>query len=239
MKKINSYLLFIVCSMLFACAGTDNTEQKPLKELYAEAYENIDDSNYIEAANKFIEIEASYPSDKNAPNALMNAAYAQYESENFIDALTTIDRFMRFHPGHVNAPYILYLKGMCFYRQVSDVRRDPGMSSYALSAFEQLVQRFPNSSYAKNAKNKIVILKNYIAGKIMYSARRNMKRKNYPVVITNLQKIILTMQETQMIPEALFRLTEAYKAIGLSEQANSYAAMLKKNFPDNEWSKKL
>ena len=146
---------------------------------------------------------------------------------------------MRFHPGHENVDYVLYLKGMCFYRQVSDVRREPGMSSYALTAFEQLVQRFPDSKYSKNAKNKIVILKNYIAGKIMYSVRRDLVKKNYPVAITNLQNIITTMQETQMTPEALYRLTEAYTALGLTNQAKGYAEILKKNFPKNEWSKKL
>ena len=128
---------------------------------------------------------------------------------------------------------------MCYYRQVSDVRREPGMSTYALQQFQQLVARFPNSPYAKNAGNKIRILKNYIAGKVMYSARNDMQNENWPSAISRLQSVVTGAQETVMTPEALYRLTEAYTAIGLTSQAAGYAEMLRKNFPDNEWTEKL
>ena len=240
MKKTKIYLLTAVCCILASCASTNEVvETQPLPEMYAAAYEKSNDKDYAGAATAFLDIETAYPASEWAANALIMAAYSQYQGDDFASALTTIDRFMRFHPGHKNADYILYLKGMCFYRQVSDVRREPGMSSYALDAFGQLTKRFPESKYSKNAKNKIVILKNYIAGKIMYSARRDMIKQNYPAAITNLQKLLLTLQETQMTPEALFRLTESYTAIGLPQQASGYAKMLKKNYPDNEWSKKL
>ena len=113
------------------------------------------------------------------------------------------------------------------------------MSAYALQQFQQLVDRFPKSEYAKNAENKIIILKNYIAGKIMYSARSDMQKENWPSAISRLQSIVTEAQETVMTPEALFRLKECYTAIGLPEQAQGYADMLKLNFPDNEWIKKL
>jgi len=240
MKK----LLFIVhCSLFIALAGCGGAPEippaKPIEEMYAEAYENIDDKNYSEAAKVFLDIESTYPVGPWAADALIMAVYSNYTANDFAGALSAIDRFMRFHPGHKNADYVLYMKGMCFYRQVSDVRRESGMSGHALAAFSQLAQRFPDSEYAKNAQNKIIILKNYIAGKIMYSARREMARQNYPVAIMNLQKIIQTMQDTQMTPEALYRLTEAYAAIGLGEQADGYKKMLRLNFPESEWSKKL
>jgi outer membrane protein assembly factor BamD len=239
MQKIKKYLILLTVVVLSGCGGAKVESQPSLSEMYKDAYDKIDDNNYAEAANKFLEIESTYSTSEWAPKALIYAAYSQYKADDFASALTTIDRFMRFHPGHENVDYVLYLKGMCFYRQVSDVRREPGMSSYALSAFEQLTQRFPDSKYSKNAKNKIVILKNYIAGKIMYSVRRDLVKKNYPVAITNLQKIITTMQETKMTPEALYRLTEAYTALGLKDQAKGYAEILNKNFPNSEWSKKL
>ena len=149
------------------------------------------------------------------------------------------DRFMRFHPGHVDVPYILYLRGMCYYRQVSDVRREPGMSVYALQQFEQLVERFPNTEYAKNAENKIHILKNYIAGKVMYSARTDMHKENWTSAITKLQSVVTTAPDTVMVPEALYRLTQCYTAIGLPAQVAGYTETLRKNYPDNEWTKKL
>ena len=133
----------------------------------------------------------------------------------------------------------MYLRGMAYFRQVSDVRRDPGMSVYALNAFTALVQRFPDSDYAKNAENKILILKNYIAGKMMFSSRREQRRENWPSAINGFQSVVIGAQETQMTPEALFRLNESYRAIGMDAQAQGYADMLKLNFPDNEWTNRL
>jgi outer membrane protein assembly factor BamD len=237
MRRAGAYLL---AALLFACGGAPEiVEQKTMPEMYARAYEQIDDKNYTDAAQTFLDAETTYPTSGWSADALVMAAYSQYQAGDFAGAITTIDRFMRFHPGHKDVDYVMYLRGMCFYRQVSDVRREPGMSAYALGAFGQLTQRFPKSQYAKNAENKIRILKNYIAGKTMYSVRRELRRQNYPVAITNLQNVIMTMPETQMTPEALFRLTEAYAAIGLPEQSAGYGEMLKKNFPDSVWAKKV
>lgn len=239
MKKI--LVLFCVAVMMSACGGGKNeiVAEMPLAEIYAQAYAEFNDENYEEAAAEFLKAENQYPSSPWAADALVMAAYSQYLDNDFAGAILAADRFMRFHPGHKDVPYILYLRGMCYYRQVSDVRREPGMSAYALQQFQQLVERFPNSEYAKNAENKIIILKNYIAGKVMYSARADMAKKNWPSAISRLQSVVSGAQETVMTPEALFRLTECYTAIGLPEQAHGYAQMLRKNFPDNAWTKKL
>lgn len=239
MKKL--VIIFGLAAMLAACAGTDNEIEvmQPLNEIYENAYAEFNDENYEEAAQEFAKAENQYPSSPWAADALVMAAYSYYMDGDFAGAILAADRFMRFHPGHPDVPYVLYLRGMCYYRQVSDVRREPGMSAYALQQFQQLVDRFPNSKYAKNAENKIIILKNYIAGKVMYSARADMARENWPSAISRLQSVIQTAQETVMTPEALYRLTECYTAIGLPEQARGYAEMLRTNFPDNEWTKKL
>lgn len=239
MKKL--FIIFGLTAMLTACAGTDNEIEvmQPLNEIYKNAYDEFNDENYEAAAQEFTKAENQYPSSPWAADALVMAAYSYYMDGDFAGAILAADRFMRFHPGHPDVPYVLYLRGMCYYRQVSDVRREPGMSAYALQQFQQLVDRFPNSKYAKNAENKIIILKNYIAGKVMYSARADMARKNWPSAISRLQSVIQTAQETVMTPEALYRLTECYTAIGLPEQARGYAEMLRTNFPDNEWTKKL
>lgn len=239
MKKL--VIIFGLTAMLAACAGTDNEIEvmQPLNEIYKNAYAEFNDENYEAAAQEFTKAENQYPSSPWAADALVMAAYSYYMDGDFAGAILSADRFMRFHPGHPDVPYVLYLRGMCYYRQVSDVRREPGMSAYALQQFQQLVDRFPNSKYAKNAENKIIILKNYIAGKVMYSARNDMARENWPSAISRLQSVIQTAQETVMTPEALYRLTECYTAIGLPEQARGYAEMLRTNFPDNEWTKKL
>ncbi|MCM1294239.1 MAG: outer membrane protein assembly factor BamD [Muribaculaceae bacterium] len=239
MKKL--ILMIMTAATLGACAGSDNeiVPQEPLTEIYKNAYAELDDKDYESAAKEFLKAETQYPSSPWAGDALVMAAYSQYMDKDFAGAILAADRFMRFHPGSADVPYVLYLRGMCYYRQVSDVRREPGMSAYALQQFQQLVDRFPNSEYAKNAENKIIILKNYIAGKVMYAARTDMARENWPSAISHLQKVVTDAQETVMTPEALYRLTECYTAIGLPEQAQGYADMLKLNFPDNDWTKKL
>lgn len=240
MKKIIS--LLIVGTILTGCAGKGGTEIEPdktLAEIYQSAYVELEDKNYETAATQFLQAESQFPSSPWAADALIMAAYSQYMDKDFAGAIMTTDRFMRFHPGHKDVAYVLYLRGMCYYRQVSDVRREPGMSAYAMQQFQQLVDRFPKSPYAENAKNKINILKNYIAGKVMYSARADMAKENWPSAISRLQSVVTGAQETVMTPEALYRLTECYTAIGLPEQAIGYGQMLKLNFPDNEWTKKL
>ncbi len=239
MKKL--FILFGAIGMLAGCAGGDNeiVAEQPLVDIYRGAYAEFNDKNYEEAAVEFLKAETQYPASTWAADALVMAAYSQYMDKDFAGAILAVDRFMRFHPGHKDAAYMMYLRGMCYYRQVSDVRREPGMSAYALQQFQSLVQRFPNSPYAKNAENKIRILKNYIAGKVMYSARNDMKKENWTSAINRLQSVVTDAQETVMTAEAMYRLTECYTAIGLPEQADGYAEMLKLNFPDNEWTKKL
>jgi len=239
MKKI---LMMVMVGVILAGCGGGETKiapEQPLPEIYASAYKEFNDENYDAAAAEFLRAETQYPSSPWAADALVMAAYSYYLDDDFSGALLAADRFMRFHPGHADVPYVLYLRGMCYYRQVSDVRREPGMSVYALAQFQQLTERFPKSEYAENAKNKIIILKNYIAGKIMYSARRDMARENWTSAISRLQSVVTDAQETVMTPEAMYRLTECYTAIGLPEQATGYAQMLRKNFPDNEWTRKL
>ena len=239
MKKI--ILMFGILGVAAGCAGTDGDVmvERSLPAIYAQAYDEFDHKKYEEAAATFLDAETQYPASVWAPDALVMAAYSYYMDGDFAGALLTSDRFMRFHPGNKNMPYVMYLRGMCYYRQVSDVRREPGMSAYALQQFQTLVQRFPRSEYAKNAENKIVILKNYIAGKIMFAARNDMQKENWTSAINRLQSVVSDAQDTVMTAEALFRLNECYTAIGLPGQANGYAEMLKLNFPDNEWTKKL
>lgn len=228
-------------AVLGGCAGTDNeiVADKTLPEIYKTAYAEFNDENYDAAAAEFLKAESQHPASPWAADALVMAAYSHYMDDDFAGAILAIDRFMRFHPGHADVPYMMYLRGMCYYRQVSDVRREPGMSAYALQQFQTLTQRFPRSPYAKNAENKIIILKNYIAGKVMYSARNDMQKENWTSAINHLQTVVKDAQETVMTPEALYRLTECYTAIGLPEQVAGYAEMLRTNFPDNEWTQKL
>lgn len=241
MKLKSIFAVLTAVAMLSACSGKKDIpgEQMPIGDIYDSAYALLDKKKYEQASTEFLEVERVYPASIYAADALTMAAYSAYLDNDFAGALMITDRFMRFHPGHSDMEYIMYLRAMCYYRQVSDVRREPGMSVYALGAFEVLNMRFPKSPYYSNAENKIKILKNYIAGKMMHSARDDMKKQNWTSAIDRLQSVVTGAQTTVMVPEALFRLTECYTAIGLPEQAKGYADMLRLNYPDNEWTKKL
>ena len=222
MKKL--FLPLLLGIAVAGCSGDADKiiTNKSITELYDDAYGEFEKENYDDAAEKFQMVETQYPASEWSADALIMAAYSQYLDDDFPGAILTADRFMRFHPGHRDVPYVLYLRGMCYYRQVSDVRREPGMSVYALQQFQQLVDRFPRSPYAENSKNKINILKNYIAGKVMYSARNDMRKENWASAITKFQSVITDAPETVMPEEAMYRLTEAYTAIGLTEQADGF-----------------
>ena len=152
MKK--QIALMGILAMLAGCAGSDNeiVAEQSLPEIYANAYAEFNDENYEEAAMEFLRAETQHPASSWAPDALVMAAYSHYMDEDFAGALLATDRFMRFHPGHQDVPYVMYLRGMCYYRQVSDVRREPGMSTQPLqgipSAVNQISNRSRSISYA-------------------------------------------------------------------------------------------
>ncbi len=240
MKRILLVLMAVV--MVYGCSSSSKDvidDSRPLEEMYADAQKSLKKRSYREAIVKFEEVEQHYPASPWAANALINASYAAYMERDYVGTLTITDRFLRFHPGHEDVPYVLYLRGMSYMDQMSDVHREQGMAAYALATFTDLTKRFPNTDYAKNSKNKILILKNNLAGKALYTARREIAVQNYTAAIMELQRILRDGQETQMVPEALYRMTECYGALGVSDQVQVYSEILRKNYPDNDWTKKL
>ena len=239
MKLYKFITILLIPFLLVSCSSKNKVEEDlSIEEMYTKAYSSFDKKNFETASKEFIDIENRYPSNKFATNALIMSAYSKYLDNDFAGTILLCDKFIRFHPGNENMPYILYLKGMSFYKQVSDVRRESGMSFKALETFQNLSEQFPKTEYAKNVKNKMVILKNYIAGKEMYLIRMDMKNKNWTSAINRLQNLIQNSQESVMIPEALFRLTECWTALGLPNQAEVYKKILDLNYPENTWTKK-
>lgn len=231
--------ILVIPFLLISCSSKDKIEHDlSIEEMFEQAYKSFDKKNFETASKEFSDIENRYPSNKFSINALIMSAYSKYLDNDFAGTILLCDKFIRFHPGNENMPYILYLKGMSFYKQVSDVRRESGMSLKALETFQNLSEQFPNTEYAKNVKNKILILKNYIAGKEMYLVRMDMKNKNWTSAINRLQNLVQNSQESVMIPEALFRLTECWTALGLKSQAEVYKKILDLNYPNDDWTKK-
>lgn len=218
---------------------TDTTveKQEPVEKMYNKAAKALDDGRYNEAAKGFDAVEQNYPYSQWATRAQLMAGYAGYKSLKYDDAILALERFIQLHPGDENIAYAYYLRALCYYEQISDVRRDQKMTEMALDSLRQVKQRFPDSQYAKDAVLKIDLTLDHLAGKEMEIGRYYLERKQYQAAINRFEKVVEQYQTTTHVPEALHRLTEAYLSLGIIDEARKTAAILGQNYPQSSWYK--
>jgi outer membrane protein assembly factor BamD len=232
--------LLLAGSMLAACSSTPedpNAEfaDQSVDQLYNEAQDMMAAGTYADAAAAFEEVDRQHPYSQWATRAQMMSAFAYYQANEYDQAIVAAQRFIELHPGHGDVPYAYYLIGMCYYEQISDVGRDQEMTQKALDSMGELVRRFPQTDYARDAQLKIDLARDHLAGKEMEIGRYYLRQKAYVAAINRFRNVVETYQTTTHVPEALHRLTEAYLAIGVREEAQNAAAVLGYNFPGNEW----
>jgi len=230
-------LVLTLCVFAAAACSSDKEEyvERPVAELYNQAMDALEARQYVSAAKLFDEVERQHPYSNWATKAQLMAAYAHYQNTNYDDALVALDRFIQLHPSNRDTPYAYYLKGLCYYEQISDVKRDQKMTQQALKEFEELIARFPDSSYARDAKIKLDLTYDHLAGQMMQIGRYYQDQGDYLAAINRFQMVIDKYQKTTHAPEALHRLTECYLALGLTEDARRTASVLGYNFPGSEW----
>jgi len=234
MKKL---LLILPILFLFGCSPDEPIyQERSADEIYTKAIEYLDDTNWNASAIEFIEIERQHPESELAAQGMFMAGYAYFKGSKHADAIQTINHFLKLHPSHKNVDYVLYLKSMIFYKQISDVRREQIATIEALKTMLLLTENFPESKYTKNVKAKIVMLKNYLAGKEMFIARKLMKEENYLGALKRFQLILKRFPKSIMRAEALYRMVEIYNTIHLPEQAENIRLILVHNHPESEWS---
>lgn len=207
----------------------------PADQLYNEAMEQLEKKKYKKSIESFETLERTYPYSKWAVKAQVMSAYASYNAEEYTDAINTIDKFISLYPANPDTEYVYYLKAMCYYEQMSDINRDQGMSILASSALKELVGRFPDGKYAKDAKGKLDLVQDYLAGKEVSIGRFYLKKGKYIAAINRFTEVTSNYQTTTQVPEALHRLVEANLALGLKEEAYKYAAVLGYNYPGSKW----
>ncbi len=229
--------VFAAALLVAACAGTDEPEyvERPVDELYNEAVDMLEAQEYKEASKLFDEVDRQHPYSPWATKAQVMAAYAHYQANQYDEAVAALDRFIELHPANPEVAYAYYLKGLCYYEQISDVGRDQEMTEEARKTFEELLTRFPNSPYARDARLKLDLTIDNLAGKEMEIGRFYLKRGYYLAAINRFKVVIDKYQTTTHTPEALHRLAEAYTAVGLNEEAQKVAAVLGYNYPGSEW----
>lgn len=222
--------------LLSACAEKkEDYVERPVEELYNEAMDLVDSGEYFKASKAFDEVDRQHPYSVWATKAQLMSAYVLYERNRYTEALVAIDRFIQLHPGNKDTPYAYYLKGLCYYEQIADVSRDQKMTESALKSLQEVVDRFPASRYARDAKLKVDLTRDHLAGKEMAIARYY-HRNNQLLAALNRYKIVIEQyQTTSHVPEALHRMIEVYLALGLTAEAEKTASVLGHNFPGSEW----
>ncbi|MCI4679508.1 outer membrane protein assembly factor BamD [Rhodoblastus acidophilus] len=209
----------------------------PPDHLYNEGLAKIQDKDYEAAAKQFANLQKQYPFGEWARKGLVMEVYANYLGGKYIDASTGADRFNSLYPNAPDAPYVNYLAGQAMYGEMPDVERDQDRVVKAQKYYQTVVDKYPKSKYAQDAHLKIDICRDQLAGHELDVGRFYLKRENYTAAINRFREVLFKYQKTREAEEALERLTEAYLAMGITQEAETAAAILGANYPHSQWYK--
>ncbi len=241
-RNVGLALTGLAALSLSACADDDNERltpyvERPLEQIYAAAWFQIEQRNWVIAGRQFDEVERQHPYSIWARRALLMSAFCYYQGNRYAEAIDAANRFTQLHPGNKDVPYAYYLKAISLYEQIQDVNRDQRVTDETLTSLQDLIQRFPDTEYARDARLKVDLARDHLAGKEMTVGRFYLKRGDYLAAINRFHTVIDKFQTTSHTPEALERLTEAYMAMGVVKEAQTAAAVLGYNYPGSEWYK--
>jgi outer membrane protein assembly factor BamD len=225
-------------SLNFFKSGNDTPPDEPADKLYNEGlYYLNSEHDAKKAVEKFEEVDRQHPYSEWARKALLMSAYANYEAGNYEESITAAKRYITLHPGSPDAAYAEFLIASSYYNEIPDVTRDQTRTQKALASLEEVIRKYPTSEYAENAKQKIQVARDQLAGKEMEVGRYYLERKDYTGAINRFKVVVTRYQTTRHVEEALMRLTETYMALGIVSEAQTAAAVLGHNFPDSQWYK--
>ena len=189
------------------------------------------------AAKKFEEVDREHPYSDWARKSLLMSSFAYYQAADYDDCIGSATRYVTLHPGSPDAAYAQFLIASSQYDQIPDVSRDQDRTQKAIAALDEVVRKYPDSEYATRAKVKLQAARDQLAGKEMSVGRYYMQQRDYTAAINRFKTVVTQYQTTREVEEALYRLTEAYMAIGIVSEAQTAAAVLGHNFPDSRWYK--
>ncbi|HLK26051.1 MAG TPA: outer membrane protein assembly factor BamD [Caulobacteraceae bacterium] len=224
------------CSLLNKKKKEDTTyAEQPVEQLYTVGAGRLDDHRWSEAVTYFKEVERQHPYSEWSRRAILMEAYAHYQNNDYSSAIGDADRFIELYPGNSSAVYAYYLKAQCYFEQILDVGRDQGATQQALTAEREVARRFPHTPYAADARVKIDMINDQLAGKEMTIGRFYEQNGDMLAAVGRFKAVIDKYQTTSHTPEALERLVEAYLTLGLIEEAKENAAVLGYNYPGSYW----
>lgn len=213
----------------------ENTD--PADVLYNQGLANLEAGRMSEAAKKFDAVDRQHPYSEYARKALIMGTFTNYRQGKYTEAITSGKRFVNLYPTDQDAAYAQYLIGLSYFRQIRNVTQDQGDARRTVEAMEEVVQRWPDSQYVPDAKEKIRFARDQIAGKEMQVGRYYLERHEYIAAIRRFRGVVENYGDTRHVEEALARLTETYLAMGIATEAQTAAAVLGHNYPDSQWYK--
>jgi outer membrane protein assembly factor BamD len=240
-KILVSLALGVSVSLASGCAtaggkkGDTRYVARDVNTLYNAAKAKLDNGQYEIAAALFDEVERQHPYSPWARRAQLMSAFSYYMGNKYTESIASSRRFLSIHPGNKDAGYAYYLIGLSYYEQISDVTRDQKITQQALAALGEVQRRFPNSRYASDAGLKIDLVNDHLAGKEMEIGRFYERRALWLAANLRFRAVADKYQTTTHAPEALFRLTESYLAMGVPDEAKKAAAVLGANYPGSKW----
>ena len=208
---------------------------RDVNTLYNAAWQRMQARNYTVAAQLFDEVERQHPYSVWARRAQLMSAFSYYAANDHTKSIEAARRFLSIHPGNRDAPYALYLVALNYYEQISDVTRDQAVTQQALDSLGELVRRYPTTPYAEDARLKIDLVRDHLAGKEMEVGRFYQRRRQWLASVVRFRNVVDEYQTTSHAPEALMRLTESYLALGVPQEARRAAAVLGANYPNTRW----
>ncbi len=236
MKKL--LIIGLAFALLSGCASTKDEETKSAEELYKEGYQYMLKTSWDRAAESFEKVEIEHPYSRWAVKAKLMSAYAHYKDKSYDDAVMSLDRFIKYHPGNQDAPYAYYLKGLCYYDQISPADKDQSNTAKAQDAFQQLILLYPQTPYAIDASHKMNLILDHLAGQEMEIGRYYLKNKNYLSALNRFNTVVKEYPNTPQVEEALYRTVELYVVLGMKNEAQTSLQSMQANYPQSNWTKK-
>jgi outer membrane protein assembly factor BamD len=214
-----------------------NYKERSVEAIYADGWRAINNGAWEICAAQFNEVERQHPYSPWARRGMLISAFCSYQANDYTTAIATADQYIQLHPGSQEVAYAFYLKAISLYEQIVDISRDQSNTEGALVALQDVVQRFPDTEYARDATLKIDLTNDHLAGKEMSVGRYYLSRGDYIGAINRFRTVVDQYQTTPQIAEALERLTECYYSLGLDSEAQTAAAVLGHNYPGSGWYK--
>ena len=209
----------------------------PAAELYTKGLTAMKNRDFERSAKSFSTLEKAYPYSQYQRKGLVMTTFSQYQNGQYDDAIGSAKRYLGLYPNSTDSAYVMYLQAMATYNQIPDISHDQDRAEKSVAQFEALITKYPKSEYVDDARYKMGVARDQLAGKEMSVGRYYLERREYTAAVNRFRTVLAKYQTTRHAEEALERLTEAYLAMGLPAEAQTAAAVLGHNYPDSQWYK--